>query len=38
MAKQVTKYESNGVTPAQSSYDEGSVLDGAQTTPRRIWW
>jgi len=38
MAKQVTKYESDGVTPAQSSYDEGSVLDGAQTTPRRIWW
>lgn len=38
MAKQVTKYESNGVTPAATSYDEGSVLDGAQTTPRRIWW
>jgi len=38
MAKQVTKYESDGVTPAQSSYDEGSVLDGAQTAPRRIWW
>ena len=38
MAKQVNKYESDGVTPAQSSYDEGSVLDGAQTTPRRIWW
>ena len=38
MAKQVTKYESDSVTPAASSYDEGSVLDGAQTTPRRIWW
>ncbi|MFB3883533.1 MAG: hypothetical protein ACE149_19885 [Armatimonadota bacterium] len=38
MAKQVTRYESNGVTPAAASYDEGSVLDGAQTTPRRIWW
>jgi len=38
MAKQVTKYESDGATPAASSYDEGSVLDGAQTTPRRIWW
>ena len=38
MAKQVTKYESDGVTPAESSYDEGSVLDGAQTTPRRVWW
>ena len=38
MAKQVTKYESDGVTPAQGSYGEGSVLDGAQTTPRRIWW
>jgi len=33
MAKQVTKYENDGVTPAQSSYDEGSALDGAQTTP-----
>jgi len=38
MAKQVTKYESDGVTPAAASYDEGSILDGAQTTPRRIWW
>jgi len=38
MAKQVTRYESDGVTSAQNSYDEGSVLDGAQTTPRRIWW
>jgi len=38
MAKQVTKYESDGATPAQSSYDEGSALDGAQTAPRRIWW
>ncbi len=38
MSKQVTKYESDGSTPAQNSYDEGSVLDGAQTTPRRIWW
>jgi len=38
MAKQVTKYESDGVTPAEASYDEGSVLDGAQTSPRRIWW
>jgi hypothetical protein len=38
MAKQVTKYESDGVTPAQASYDEGTVRDGQQTTPRRIWW
>jgi len=38
MAKQVTKYESDGITPAQASYDEGSVLDGAATTARRIWW
>jgi hypothetical protein len=38
MSKQVARYESDGVTPAQASYDEGSVLDGAATTPRRLWW
>ena len=38
MAKQITKYESDGITPAQSSYDEGTVKDGEATTPRRIWW
>ncbi len=38
MAKQVTRYESDGVTPAQSAYDEGTVRDGQATTPRRIWW
>ncbi len=38
MAKQVTKYESDQVTLAEDSYDEGTVLDGATTTPRRIWW
>jgi len=38
MAKQVTKYESDGVTEAQSSYDEGTVNDGATTTARRAWW
>ena len=38
MAKQVTKYESDGLTPAEASYDEGTVKDGEATTPRRIWW
>jgi len=38
MAKQVTKYESDGVTPAESSYDEGTIRDGEASTPRRIWW
>jgi hypothetical protein len=38
MAKQVTRYASDGVTPAESVYDEGSVQDGSSTTPRRIWW
>jgi hypothetical protein len=38
MGKQVSRYESDGSTPAQASYDEGSVQDGASTTPRRIWW
>jgi len=38
MAKQVTKYESDGATPAASLYDEGTVQDGAATTARRIWW
>jgi len=36
--KQVTKYESDGVAAAQPAYDEGSARDGAQTTPRRLWW
>ena len=38
MAKQVTTYESDGITPAQSSYDEGTVKDGEATLSRRIWW
>jgi hypothetical protein len=38
MAKQVTRYASDGVTLAQSSYDEGSVHDGECTASRRIWW
>ncbi len=38
MAKQVTKYESNGSTAAAALYDEGTVQDGAATTARRIWW
>jgi len=38
MAKQLSRYESDGVTPAEASYDEGSVQDGGSTTPRRIWW
>ena len=38
MAKQVTKYEDDQSTPAEDSYDEGTVEDGAATTPRLIWW
>jgi hypothetical protein len=38
MAKEVTRYAGDGVTPAESVYDEGSVQDGSSTTPRRIWW
>jgi len=38
MAKQVTRYASDGVTIAESVYDEGSVHDGESTTPRRDWW
>jgi len=38
MAKQVSRYESNGTTPAQANYDEGSVHDGQTSTPRRAWW
>jgi len=38
MAKQVNRYESDGITLAQSSYDEGSVHDGESSTPRRTWW
>ena len=38
MAKQVTVYESDGTTLAQETYDEGSVEDGAASTPRRLWW
>lgn len=38
MAKQVTVYESDGVTLAQETYDEGSVEDGAVSPPRRLWW
>jgi hypothetical protein len=38
MAKQATKYLSDGVTPAGASADEGTVRDGQATTPRRLWW
>lgn len=38
MAKALNRYESDGITSAESSYDEGSVHDGESTTPRRIWW
>jgi hypothetical protein len=38
MAKQLSKYESDGVTPAQSVYDEGTVRDGQASTARRLWW
>jgi hypothetical protein len=38
MAKVVEVYETDGVTEAQSSYDEGTVRDGATTTARRVWF
>ncbi len=38
MAKVIERYESDAVTPASASYDEGVVVDGAATTPRRDWW
>ncbi len=38
MAKQVTRYAGDGVTVAESVYDEGSVHDGESTAPRRAWW
>jgi len=38
MAKQVTRYAGDGVTLAESVYDEGSVHDGESTAPRRAWW
>ncbi len=38
MAKQLSRYESDGVTPAEEVYDEGTVRDGAATTVRRLWW
>ncbi len=38
MAKVIERYESDGETLAQETYDEGTVLDGATTTPRRAWW
>jgi hypothetical protein len=38
MAKQVMRYASDGITLAESVYDEGAVHDGECTTPRRAWW
>lgn len=38
MAKVVERYESDGETLAQETYDEGTVVDGGATTPRRAWW
>ena len=38
MAKQVSRYAGDGVTLAESVYDEGSVHDGEATAPRRAWW
>ena len=38
MAKQVMRYASDGITLAESVYDEGAVHDGECTTPRRDWW
>ncbi len=38
MAKAVSRYESDGITPAEASYDQGAVHDGAARDPRRIWW
>ncbi len=38
MAKAVARYAGDGVTPAEATYAEGSVVDGAATAPRRIWW
>lgn len=38
MAKVIERYESDGETLAQETYDEGTVVDGGATTPRRAWW
>jgi type I restriction enzyme R subunit len=38
MAKQVTRYAGDGITLAESVYDEGAVHDGESTAPRRDWW
>jgi len=38
MAKWVTIFESDGVTAASDSYDQGAVVDGATSTPLRRWW
>ncbi len=38
MAKAVSRYQTDGVTLAESCYDEGSVHDGECTASRRIWW
>ena len=38
MAKQVSRYAGDGVTLAESVYDEGAVHDGESTAPRRAWW
>lgn len=38
MAKVIERYESDGITLAEASYDEGSVVDGAATIARRAWW
>ncbi|MFB3880956.1 MAG: hypothetical protein ACE149_06815 [Armatimonadota bacterium] len=38
MANTVERYAGDGMTPAELTYNEGSISDGAATTPRRIWW
>jgi len=38
MAKVIERYESDAETLAQENYDEGTVVDGDATTPRRGWW
>lgn len=37
MAKQVTLYESDQITPAETPHNEGSIRDGEASTPRRVW-
>ena len=37
MAKQVTMYETDQVTPAETLHDEGTIRDGQANSPRRVW-